>query len=79
MTDAPAPPAVYADAYTRNAMHDGCRFPLWPHDAPPDHRYCGAPVLVRVMKGEERRSSYCATHAALCYVAAKYPLMVVAG
>lgn len=49
------------------SLHDlaaamtGCRWPLWPHDAEPDHRYCGA---TRTRPG----GSYCAAHAAKAYV-----------
>lgn len=38
----------------------GCRFPLWPHDAKPDGRFCGKEV-----DGAGR--PYCAKHSAICF------------
>jgi GcrA cell cycle regulator len=39
----------------------GCRYPLWPHGAPPDFTYCGAPR-------DGALDSYCAAHRELCWV-----------
>lgn len=41
----------------------GCRFPLWADGAPPDHRYCGAPV-------EEAGQPYCLSHRRRCWAGA---------
>lgn len=35
-----------------------CAFPLWAHDAKPDHRFCGHPTIPG--------SPYCRAHTALC-------------
>jgi hypothetical protein len=64
-----------ADGRAHNG--DGCRFPSWTHDTLPDRpeygHYCGAPVLIRKVNGEDARSSYCVSHHALCIVPEKHP------
>jgi hypothetical protein len=50
----------------RDAEIAGCRFPLWPHGAKPDHRYCG--------REQRPGSAYCQPHHARCFDAIGYRL-----
>jgi GcrA cell cycle regulator len=36
-----------------------CRFPMWPHGAEPDGRFCGAPAI--------EGKPYCPKHASICW------------
>lgn len=56
-----APPQTRPNDHRKGRLTaSGCRFPLWPHDALPNGRYCGEPVRA---PGEP----YCPSCAAICY------------